>query len=527
MAKRASKPIEEEPECRSGYEQVISMIRSLEPYQQPLARKVITNRLQKLSSRDWQQLFQGQRVDFPYDEMEGIVSAFYEELVDTYVGVDSNLPSEFITKIHPYLLRSLPPTSNDVQGVIESKYCYGRRLVRILAVGLSELQADLDSNGRDFQDYISYHTTASGDDRIALLQVSPEYAKRAYVYHKLKTTDVGLWIRNCALLFQAGISKEKKIELQLVCAKAKDVEQQNFFRSCVAYVIDIVSNAKRLVLDKSLILEDLDEEFKEDLIWSLDELVQPALAEAWPMLVNADHRMNQREGNALKQYVLSEYERPAILDAAAGVGAESVWLKTEGYDNVTSNEIVWEFVERARQHASDKGVSLKLWSYDWRHLRHKVPECEFDVVLALGNSLTCLMTPQEMKRCISGFHHILKPGGRLVVDSRDYQYMIDHIDEMRRRNYRFRHDVVYPSDAIKAKPTSITGVSAPLCLEYYDDDDRRVGMWRVYAYREGELEGLLEEDGLFEIERKLWDFLDEPSREEPPEFITYIARVKK
>jgi SAM-dependent methyltransferase len=515
-----------------AYQNVRNMLRNMPTYQRSIVNMVLNNRLAKFSSEQWQEFFRGEKVEFPYYEMEGLVSAFYEELIDTYIGVDSLLPSEFISKIHPYLLRSLISTIHEnVYFPPSSKYCHGRHIVRILRRSIKDLDEDYNKNENEFKEYLKYHEE-NGYERIILLWVDPDYAERiAHEKYHLWTTDVGLWIRNCALLFQPTMSRENKIALQLINRNPeKNPSEKHIFDNCVSYVKDIINHSRRLTCNDYVETTPLDQSIQQELIWSLEQLIEPKLAKVWHKFVNPPERMKV-EGVFLENKVLKQFKNPKIFDAASGVGAETIWLKKKGYD-VTPNEIVWEFIEDAYKLAAQqlqKGKHYETWAYDWRHLEEEVHANLFDVVLVLGNSLTCLMKTEEMRKCLAGFHHILKPKGILVIDTRNYKYMFDNRDLVLSRNFRFRQEVVYPSKEIKAKPSARKfpeRLGRPMVLEYYDNG-KRMGQWEVYAYEEHEMEQLLEQDGLFSIEERYWDFKETQNPSKPAEFITFIARVKK
>ncbi len=525
--KKISEGCQEDQSMFAHYDNLNRLLKGLTQPQSHFASLVTGNCLSKMITEPWARFFKGEKADFKYYEMESVVSAFYERVIDTYIGIDSILPSEFITKVHPYLLSSLTSTVQESSFPPSGKYCHGRHLVRILTVDVEKLQKDYRTHEDDFLDYLSYHEDGFETGGIMLLWVDPRVAEEAKIKRKIWSTDLGLWVRSCALLFDPVISPENEISLQLINPKSTRLSERNLFERCVKYTKDLINEARRLRWDGSIRPEQLAQEVKEDLLWSLDARLEPELTDAWPKFVNAKRRMKALEGEFLVKKVLKTFKQPKIFDAASGTGAETIWLKSEGYD-ITPNEIIWDFIQDAHELAKQlpKGrQKYETWAYDWRHLRRKAPESLFDIVLVMGNSLTCLLQPEEMKKCLCGFHHILKPNGLLVIDTRNYKNMFND-PKCQMHGFRFRQEVVYPSKEIRAKPGRMQGLSIPMILEYYDNG-KRVGKWKVYAYDENEMKDLLEEKNLFSIEGKYFDFRDEPNPRKPAEFITYIARVKK
>jgi SAM-dependent methyltransferase len=84
---------------------------------------------------------------------------------------------------------------------------------------------------------------------------------------------------------------------------------------------------------------------------------------------------------------------------------------------------------------------------------------KFDVVLALGNSLCLVPSLDRRQRALAAFYEILRPGGVLVIDERNYEFM--------RRNreriladpltqwLRPVQDVIYPGKALVGFPTAV------------------------------------------------------------------------
>jgi len=116
-------------------------------------------------------------------------------------------------------------------------------------------------------------------------------------------------------------------------------------------------------------------------------------------------------------------------------GVTSIGLKLNGIENVTSNEIDEDFRKVALQQAKKYGVSLTITQYDWRELPDELAET-FDAVLCLGNSLSCLFKREDHLKAIGNFRKILKPGGELIIDERNY-------DRILRGDYNFKGDTVY------------------------------------------------------------------------------------
>jgi SAM-dependent methyltransferase len=97
----------------------------------------------------------------------------------------------------------------------------------------------------------------------------------------------------------------------------------------------------------------------------------------------------------------------SVLDVPCGDGRLSARLAAAGYD-VTGVDVSAEAVGRARA----TGAHARFLEGDLRAL----PDGPFDGVLSWGNSFGYL-TPAETVRSLAEFRRVLRPGGRLVLES--------------------------------------------------------------------------------------------------------------
>jgi SAM-dependent methyltransferase len=477
-----------------------------------------------LLSKDFVPLLSGDPINFPNDRLENIVALFYGAIDDAYIGVDSHVPSRF-RDVHPFLLDHLSDRletqrrASPVPNPINVTHCYGNHIVRIIPRTMRELRTDYKRNRAAFDEYIQWHQRNGAH----LLRVDPKVATEASRARHLWSTDVGVWLTYCALLFQPELQAGNFMRLELVSA---DDEDQ--FRRCVDYLLDLLASTKELVVTRNTVVErDLDPRLAEHLTWSLEGLFEHDLARRWIDFVSPDERLSKGEGEFLTRLLQAHEKDPPnirVFDAAMGVGAESVFLAEAGC-NVVSNEIDRLLIDHARKYAESrpKPVPLRITNYDWRHLGSEMDDPGFDMVLVLGNSLTCLENPDQMLDCLKGFRDVLDENGTLVIDERNYAYMFHHRERLLRQSFRFAGKVVYCGD-IKAKPEEIPAEPGQVITLGYYENGKRVGTFRVYAFAEGQVASLLDQAG-FEVTKRYFDFQE---REKPDaEFITYIARPKR
>lgn len=114
---------------------------------------------------------------------------------------------------------------------------------------------------------------------------------------------------------------------------------------------------------------------------------------------------------------------PRILDCACGVGTQSIGLARLGYD-VTGTDISPAAIRRAKHEATSRRLAnLRFRVADMRHLPDAY-RAYFDVVICGDNPLAHLLEPKDMTAAFGSMFDALRPGGRLIVTSRDYDRIV-------------------------------------------------------------------------------------------------------
>lgn len=110
-----------------------------------------------------------------------------------------------------------------------------------------------------------------------------------------------------------------------------------------------------------------------------------------------------------------------VLDAACGTGMHAIALAQQGF--ITSgSDLSAPMIERARENARQSGAAV-----DWRvagfgDLAQVFIDRagRFDCLLCLGNSLPHVGSAGELAAALRDFAECLRPGGRLVVQNRNF-----------------------------------------------------------------------------------------------------------
>jgi predicted O-methyltransferase YrrM len=483
--------------------QNISALKDETQWRQRLADDLLTRHLESLSE-DFTSLIRGHRINTSNATTRDlIVALFYGSIDDTYIGVDSNKPREYLRN-YPTLLGRLRTEIGEspLRNLIG---CYHKKVVRILPIPKKDLSADFQVE----ENRASWETYMDENEGVTLLQVDPERARLALRNRAPQlgwTHDVGIWVNTCGLLFEEPHGTEAR-DLQLLSPASP------LWIRYTRYIRDLVSRASRmLVIGDDLVFDELDDSDRDDIIWSLESIFEPELQDQWGAFVAPIQRMQNGMSDFLDAVltlarISIRGDRPIrLLDAAAGVGSESIWLSQNRPTNVAifANEIDLGLIKQLKRNERDAGVSVPLYSYDWRHMatkfRREVDQDPFDVIIALGNSLTCLLDPGQMKLCLNNFYKLLNMGGLLVVDERNFRLLLSRNEREIREGF-VRSEVIYPGKDIGAKvdPDQRGELRRKIMkLEYYpkfDMQQDRIGTFLVYPFGEGQVEELLNGEG--------------------------------
>jgi len=112
-----------------------------------------------------------------------------------------------------------------------------------------------------------------------------------------------------------------------------------------------------------------------------------------------------------------------ILDCACGTGAQAYALASNGHE-VTAADASGEMLDEARALFNDRGLEVPTRRCRWTELPEAVGG-DFDVVLCLGNSISHCPDTEAMTAALGAMRRVTKPGGRLLVDSRSWETLME------------------------------------------------------------------------------------------------------
>ncbi|MDT3700392.1 MAG: class I SAM-dependent methyltransferase [Thermincola sp.] len=128
----------------------------------------------------------------------------------------------------------------------------------------------------------------------------------------------------------------------------------------------------------------------------------------------------QREAPFFRK-VFADANAARVLDAACGTGHHAILFASWGLDVAAIDESE-DMINKARQLAADDGRNVDFRTGGFNEAG--IFTQEFDVVTCIGNSLPHIKSEADLKQAFLSFHQVLRPGGFLVIQQRNYQRMI-------------------------------------------------------------------------------------------------------
>jgi len=203
----------------------------------------------------------------------------------------------------------------------------------------------------------------------------------------------------------------------------------------------------------------------------------------WDELIDWDKRA-AGEGSFFVD-LLSKLGAETVIDVSTGSGFHAVQLHKAGF-NVLACDGSPTMVERARINAKSRGLDIPILQRDWLELDPRRLGT-FDAVLCLGSSLCHVFDKYDRHWVLRRFRQLLKPGGLLVVDQRNFRAI---------RAGRFKSSGRYYYCGRNAE-VSLGQVSDQLCEFIYTFSDGACYRLQVYPILPEELKGEISEAGFF------------------------------
>lgn len=229
----------------------------------------------------------------------------------------------------------------------------------------------------------------------------------------------------------------------------------------------------------------------------------------WDDLIDWDAR-RKGEGAFFAETLHRDGAR-TVLDAASGTGYHSVALSQAGF-TVTAADGSAEMIRRTRANARTSGQEFTTHVADWRTLATTLSGQKFDAVVCLGSSFPHLFDEDDRRTTLQQFSALLKPGGLLFIDHRNF-------DAIRAHQYRSSGRYYYCG---QQATVTVDHVDSSLCRFRYEFTDQASYTLEVYPLLADEMTGLLADEGFDQVQR-IGDFIPGLDLTEA-DFVIHVAR---
>jgi SAM-dependent methyltransferase len=110
-----------------------------------------------------------------------------------------------------------------------------------------------------------------------------------------------------------------------------------------------------------------------------------------------------------------------ILDCSCGIGTLTLALAKRGF-KVIGSDASEGMIEQAISAAAAAGLNIPLICSSWEELPKHFSD-RFDLIFCLGNSIGHCRDGDEMLRSLKGMREVLRNRGKLVIQSRNWEYL--------------------------------------------------------------------------------------------------------
>jgi len=212
-------------------------------------------------------------------------------------------------------------------------------------------------------------------------------------------------------------------------------------------------------------------------------------AERWDDLIDWDGR--QKGERRFFERLLQEHDVTTVADVASGTGYHAITLARHGFE-VVATDGAENMVEQTRVNAEQHDVELAdIRQVDWRDLSDVYGENSFEAVLCLGNAFTHLFEHEARVEALQSMRDVLKPGGVIAIDQRNYDYILNE-------GYSSKHAFYYTGDDVEAYPVEISPEAVVFEYQYADGDTFHL---RLFPLKQDYLSELVTEVGFDDVTR--------------------------
>ncbi|XP_058472249.1 glycine N-methyltransferase [Solea solea] len=200
-----------------------------------------------------------------------------------------------------------------------------------------------------------------------------------------------------------------------------------------------------------------------------DQYADGKAAKVWQLYIG-DTKSRTEEYKSWVVSLLKERGVRTVLDVACGTGVDSIMLVEEGFNmvSVDASDKMLKYAlksrwDRRKEPAFDQWV---IEEANWLTLQQDIhkPAAGFDAVICLGNSFAHLPDfkgdQSDQKLALHNIASMVKPGGILIIDHRNYDYILETGKAPQGKNMYYKSDLTQDITTsvlwVNSKPHMIT-----------------------------------------------------------------------
>ncbi len=195
--------------------------------------------------------------------------------------------------------------------------------------------------------------------------------------------------------------------------------------------------------------------------------------ERWDELIDWEKRKAAEGG--FFETLLREHGVASVIDVSTGSGFHAVQLKKAGFE-VVATDGSSTMLTKARANFREHGLDIQSHYRDWLSLDAQ-DLGQFDALVCLGSSLCHVFAAHDRLKVLEKFRALLKPGGLLIVDQRNFF-------AIRAGNFKASGNYYYCGTQASV---SLGQVDQHLCEFIYTFDNAEQYRLKVYPLLPGEL----------------------------------------
>lgn len=165
-----------------------------------------------------------------------------------------------------------------------------------------------------------------------------------------------------------------------------------------------------------------------------DQYADGTAAKVWEVYIGDKNTRTEIYRQFIKQ-ILTSHGCRHVLDVACGTGVDSIMLLEQGFQltsvDASDKMLKYALKERWNRRKEEPFDKWMIEEANWLTLPDDIhkPGDGYDAVICLGNSFAHLPDfvgdLRDIKLALKNFHSMLKPGGVLIIDHRNYDYILD------------------------------------------------------------------------------------------------------